>query len=118
MDSKEAGQIGFNLPHDIVTLPSGGKFYKNNKFTMDNATLDDIRMLDDIMENNPIKNDITVYHGAKESPFRLWRKYRAPLDKPVLTHWPAFISTSTSIYCARIYMHAAAVDVDAYAAID
>jgi hypothetical protein len=31
MDSKEAGQIGFNLPHDIVTLPSGGKFYKNKK---------------------------------------------------------------------------------------
>ena len=31
MDSREAGQIGFNLPHDIVTLPSEGKFYKNKK---------------------------------------------------------------------------------------
>lgn len=78
-----------------------GKFYKNNKFTMDNATIKDIRMLDDIMENHPLKHDITVYHGAKESPFRLWRKYRAPLDKPVLTHWPAFISTSTSITTAE-----------------
>ena len=84
---------------DINT--SLGKFYKNNKFTMSNATLDDIRMLDDIMENHPIKHDITVYHGAKESPFRLWRNYRAPLDKPVLTHWPAFISTSTSITTAE-----------------
>ena len=85
-----------------------GKFYKNNKFTMYNATIDDIRMLDDIMENHPIKHDITVYHGAKESPFRLWRKYRAPLDKPVLTHWPAFISTSTSIGTA---MRFASMDV-------
>jgi hypothetical protein len=31
MDSREAGQMNFNLPHDIVTLPSGGKFYKNKK---------------------------------------------------------------------------------------
>lgn len=31
MDSREAGQQNFNLPHDIVTLPSEGKFYKNKK---------------------------------------------------------------------------------------
>jgi hypothetical protein len=27
----DAATQGFNLPHDIVTLPSGGKFYKNKK---------------------------------------------------------------------------------------
>ena len=85
-----------------------GKFYKNNKFTMDDTTIEDIRMLDDIMENHPIKHDITIYHGAKENPFRLWRNYRSPLDKPVLTHWPAFISTSTSI---RTAMWFASMDV-------
>jgi hypothetical protein len=31
MDAREAGQHDFNLPHDIVTLPSQGKFYKNKK---------------------------------------------------------------------------------------
>lgn len=31
MDAREAGQQNFNLPHDIVTLPSEGKFYKNKK---------------------------------------------------------------------------------------
>ena len=25
------GQQDFNLPHDVVPLPSGGKFYTNNK---------------------------------------------------------------------------------------
>ena len=25
------GQQDFNLPHDVVTLPSQGKFYKNKK---------------------------------------------------------------------------------------
>ena len=27
----EAGQQNFNLPHDIVSLPSGGIFYKSKK---------------------------------------------------------------------------------------
>ena len=30
-DSKQYGQQEFNLPHDVVTLPSQGKFYKNKK---------------------------------------------------------------------------------------
>ncbi len=30
-DSTKYGQMDFNLPHDIVPLPSGGKFYKSNK---------------------------------------------------------------------------------------
>jgi hypothetical protein len=29
--SKQYGQQDFNLPHDVVTLPSQGKFYKNKK---------------------------------------------------------------------------------------
>ena len=30
-DVYQAGQADFNLPHDIVELPSGGVFYKNKK---------------------------------------------------------------------------------------
>jgi hypothetical protein len=30
-DSKQYGQQNFNLPHDMVILPSKGKFYKNKK---------------------------------------------------------------------------------------
>ena len=30
-DSKIYGQQNFNLPHDVLTLPSQGKFYKNKK---------------------------------------------------------------------------------------
>jgi len=29
--SRQYGQQQFDLPHDVVTLPSGGKFYKNKK---------------------------------------------------------------------------------------
>ena len=28
-DSKQYGQMDFNLPHDVVSLPSGGKYYKS-----------------------------------------------------------------------------------------
>ena len=31
MDERTAGQDNFNLPHDIVILPSQGIFYKNKK---------------------------------------------------------------------------------------
>ena len=31
MDEKIAGQENFNLPHDVVSLPSEGIFYKNKK---------------------------------------------------------------------------------------
>ena len=30
-ESKQYGQQEFNLPHDVVTLPSQGKYYKNKK---------------------------------------------------------------------------------------
>jgi len=30
-DSKQYGQMDFSLPHDVVTLPSGGKFYASKK---------------------------------------------------------------------------------------
>jgi hypothetical protein len=32
--SSQYGQMNFNLPHDVVTLPSRGKFYKNKKKTL------------------------------------------------------------------------------------
>ena len=30
-DSQKYGQMDFNLPHDVVSLPSGGLFYKSKK---------------------------------------------------------------------------------------
>jgi hypothetical protein len=30
-DSRQYGQMDFNLPHDVVTLPSGGKYYTSKK---------------------------------------------------------------------------------------
>ena len=30
-DTVAHGQMDFNLPHDVVTLPSGGLFYKSKK---------------------------------------------------------------------------------------
>ena len=30
-DTAAHGQMDFNLPHDVVTLPSGGLFYKSKK---------------------------------------------------------------------------------------
>jgi hypothetical protein len=30
-DTAAYGQMDFNLPHDVVTLPSGGLFYKSKK---------------------------------------------------------------------------------------
>lgn len=30
-DLINAGSDGFNLPHDVVTLPTGGIFYKSKK---------------------------------------------------------------------------------------
>jgi hypothetical protein len=31
MEEQNINQTNFNLPHDVLTLPSGGKFYKNKK---------------------------------------------------------------------------------------
>jgi hypothetical protein len=31
MSAQQAGQMNFNLPHDVVQLPSGGIFYKSKK---------------------------------------------------------------------------------------
>ena len=30
-EARQYGQQDFNLPHDVMTLPSQGKFYKNKK---------------------------------------------------------------------------------------
>ena len=31
MEEQNVNQTSFNLPHDVLTLPSGGKFYKSKK---------------------------------------------------------------------------------------
>ena len=60
-----------------------------------NLSLEEIKMLDDIMYHHPIKRSTIVYHGVRDSPFRLWYKDRVQLNQPVLEHFPAYISTST-----------------------
>lgn len=55
----KAGTENFNLPHDVVKLPSGGKFYKNNKKSVKVGylTASDENMLINALQNNA--NDLT-----------------------------------------------------------
>lgn len=73
---------------------------KNPKKILDTLTPNavyQIRMLDDIMWNHPLKQQLTVYHGAKESPLSIWLTKRVPLDQPIRVHLPAYTSTSTNL---------------------
>lgn len=72
------------------------KMYRNRKFKPDQFTKEQIQMLDDIMYNHPLKTNLTVYHGLKETPLRIWFNYKVPLNKSVIVHMPAFTSTSTN----------------------
>jgi len=53
-NSKQYGQQDFNLPHDVVTLPSQGKFYKNKKksFKVGYLTAQDENILVSAGSNN------------------------------------------------------------------
>jgi len=80
------------------------KMYRGREVpNANNLNLEEIKMLDDIMYHHPIKRSIIVYHGARESPFRLWYKDSVPLNQPVLEHFPAYISTSTDFDTASIF---------------
>jgi len=83
-----------NLLHKIY---HSKKFNKRDKFLYNR---DEVLMLDDMMYNHYIKRDITVYYGLKESPLRIWLKYKVPFEQPVTVHFPSYISTSTNIYVA------------------
>jgi len=72
------------------------RMYRGKKFKLNQMIKTDIQMLDDIMYNHPIPSNIVVYHGAKESPLRLWEKHKVPLNKSIFILLPAFTSTSTS----------------------
>jgi hypothetical protein len=50
----KAGTENFNLPHDVVKLPTGGKFYKNKKKSVKVGylTANDENMLIDTLQNN------------------------------------------------------------------
>lgn len=76
------------------------KLYRNPSTTINNVAKDDVQMLDDIMFNHPIKQNIILYHGLKESPSRIWKKYNISIDQPVIVHFPGFISTSTVDFIA------------------
>ena len=53
-DLIKAGTEGFNLPHDVVTLPSGGRFYKSKKKSIKVGYL--------------TANDENVLIGASQNP--------------------------------------------------
>ena len=71
--------------------------YRNNKFKTNKFIKQRIEMLDDIMYNHPLKTNLTLYHGLKENPLRIWIKYKVPFNKSVIVHMPGFTSTSTVV---------------------
>lgn len=81
------------------------KMYRGKKFKVSDLTKEQIQMLDDIMYNHPLKQNMTVYHGLKENPWRIWKKYNVPTDKSVIVHLPAFTSTSTKISASENFAY-------------
>jgi len=61
-DSKQYGQMDFNLPHDVVTLPSGGKYYTSKKKSVKVGylTAADENILLNINPNKTIKESIVL----------------------------------------------------------
>mgnify|MGYP000105955505 CR=1 FL=1 len=61
-DSKQYGQMDFNLPHDVVTLPSGGKYYTSKKKSVKVGylTASDENTLLNMNPNKTIKESIVL----------------------------------------------------------
>ena len=61
-DSQKYGQMDFNLPHDVVSLPSGGLFYNSKKKTvkLGYLTASDENLLANINERKTIKETIVL----------------------------------------------------------
>ena len=93
----EASRGVSNILHQLHRAENPKKILRR----MSSGTEYQIRMLDDIMWNHPLKRQLTVYHGAKESPLRIWITKRVPLDQPIRVHLPAYTSTSTDLRQAR-----------------
>jgi hypothetical protein len=57
-NSIQYGQTDFNLPHDIVTLPSGGRYYKSKKkaVKVGYLTATDENLINSLISNNDIEN--------------------------------------------------------------
>jgi hypothetical protein len=60
ISTEQAGQMNFTLPHDVVTLPSGGIFYKSKKkaVKIGYLTASDENLLVDIANSGNIKEGI------------------------------------------------------------
>ena len=58
----EYGQMDFNLPHDVVTLPSRGVFYKSKKKSVKVGylTASDENILSNINPNKSVKESIVL----------------------------------------------------------
>jgi hypothetical protein len=61
-DSKQYGQMDFNLPHDVVTLPSGGKYYlsKKKSVKIGYLTASDENLLLNVNANKSVKESIVL----------------------------------------------------------
>ena len=61
-DSKQYGQMDFNLPHDVVTLPSGGKYYTSKKKSVKIGylTASDENLLLNVNVNKSVKESIVL----------------------------------------------------------
>lgn len=61
-DVAQYGQMDFNLPHDVVKLPSGGIFYKSKKKSVKVGylTASDENLLTNINPNKTIKESIVL----------------------------------------------------------
>jgi hypothetical protein len=61
-ESRQYGQMEFNLPHDVVKLPSGGIFYKSKKTSVKVGylTAADENILSNINPNKSIRESIVL----------------------------------------------------------
>ena len=61
-NSKQYGQMDFNLTHDVVTLPSGGKYYTSKKKSVKIGylTASDENLLLNVNVNKSVKESIVL----------------------------------------------------------
>jgi hypothetical protein len=62
MTAEQAGQMNFTLPHDVVTLPTGGIFYKSKKKSVKVGylTASDENVLISVLGSNTTTNQIIM----------------------------------------------------------
>ena len=72
-DAYQAGQADFNLPHDVITLPSQGIFYKSKKKTIKVGylTASDENIIASADSKKSIQEITIAAGGVAATPLRL-----------------------------------------------